>query len=403
MIERAQKLRDDAKKKLKALQEELFNRKPESFLHDMKDMKPLIETLVELVKIFSDKFNKVKLEKGLVDFADLEHYCLDILQDPSVKQKGVLAPSEAALQYRNTFKEVLVDEYQDVNAVQEAIIRLVSKDDESTGNKFMVGDVKQSIYRFRLAEPRLFLEKYNRFTNDGENTGLKIDLARNFRSRKEVLAGTNYLFKQIMGVSVGEIHYNEEAELVKGAAYPEEDPFPVELLLVDLESEEGEGQIETEEDSIFDVVDLEQSQLEARVMANKIKKMIDNKNAVYNPKVKNERPVMYRDIVILLRSMTWAPQIMEEFKQQGIPIYANLSTGYFQATEVTIMMSLLKVIDNPYQDIPLASVLRSPIVGLHEDELAIIRIHQKNGSFYDALSSFCRQKPTGRANLYMTR
>ena len=237
LVERAQKLRDDAKKKLKALQDELFNRKPESFLRDMQDMKPLIATLVRLVQAFSDKFNEVKVEKGLVDFADLEHYCLEILQDPSAKRDGQIAPSEAALHYRHTFKEVLVDEYQDVNAVQEAIIRLVSKEEESTGNKFMVGDVKQSIYRFRLAEPNLFLGKYNRFKDDGESTGLKIDLARNFRSRKEVLSGTNYLFKQIMGVSVGEIEYNEAAELVKGASYPEDHPFPVELMVVDLEKE----------------------------------------------------------------------------------------------------------------------------------------------------------------------
>ena len=167
-------------------------------------------------------------------------------------------------------------------------------------------------------------------------------------------------------------------------------------MVVDLEKEGAdEPQPDSEDDSTFDVVELEQSQLEARVMAAKVKAMIANQNAVYNPKTNSERPVMYRDIVILLRSMTWAPQIMEEFKQQGIPIYANLSTGYFQATEITIMMSLLKVIDNPYQDIPLASVLRSPIVGLQEEELALIRIHQKNGSFYDALSTFCRQKPTG--------
>lgn len=398
LVERAQKLRDDAKKKLKSLQEELFNRKPESFLRDMREMKPLIETLVRLVQAFSDKFNKVKMEKGLVDFADLEHYCLGILQDPAAKREGEIAPSEAALHYRNTFKEVLIDEYQDVNAVQEAIIRLVSRDEESTGNKFMVGDVKQSIYRFRLAEPNLFLGKYNRFTGDGENTGLKIDLARNFRSRKEVLDGTNYLFQQIMGVKVGEIHYDEAAQLVKGASYPEDDQYPVELLLVDLEKEESDVEPEeSEEDANFDVIELEQSQLEARVMATKIKEMIANQNPVYNPKTKSERPVMYRDIVILLRSMKWAPQIMEEFKQQGIPIYANLSTGYFQATEITIMMSLLKVIDNPYQDIPLASVLRSPIVGLHEDELALIRIGQKDGSFYDALSSFCRQNPTGES------
>ena len=240
LIDDAQKLRDGAKKKLQDMQAELFTRKPESFLKDMKEMQPLIKTLTQLVQAFSDRFTEVKKEKGLVDFADLEHYCLDILLDPSAKAEGIMAPSEAAIAYQQQFKEVLVDEYQDVNMVQEAIVQLVTKEGESTGNLFMVGDVKQSIYRFRLAEPNLFLSKYNQFTNDGEESGLKIDLARNFRSRKEVLAGTNYLFKQIMGVNVGEIEYNEAAELVKGASYPEEDPFPIELLLVDLEKEERE-------------------------------------------------------------------------------------------------------------------------------------------------------------------
>ncbi|MBB6443497.1 helicase-exonuclease AddAB subunit AddA [Bacillus benzoevorans] len=396
LIEQAQKLRDDAKKKLQDLQKELFSRRPESFLRDLKEMQPIMETLVLMVQSFSERFSAVKREKGLVDFADLEHYCLEILLDPDAKNNGVLSPSNAALHYRDIFKEVLVDEYQDVNMVQETIIGMVTKDGEASGNLFMVGDVKQSIYRFRLAEPNLFLDKYNRFTNSGDNSGLKIDLARNFRSRKEVLAGTNYLFKQIMGVIVGEIEYNEDAELVKGAAYPEEEPYPIELLLIDVEKDEKE----TEEDNpaadtVFDADELEQSQLEARMMAKKIKAMIASRVSVFNPKNKTSRPVMYRDIVILLRSMTWAPQILEEFKQQGIPAYANLSTGYFQATEMTIMMSLLKVIDNPYQDIPLASVLRSPIIGLDEEELAQIRIQQRQGTFYDALTSFCRNKQTG--------
>ena len=155
-----------------------------------------------------------------------------------------------------------------------------------------------------------------------------------------------------------------------------------------------EAETVTEEHgNVFDASELEQSQFEARVMANKIKSMITERASIYNPKTEISRPVMYRDIVILLRSMTWAPQIMEEFKQQGIPVYANLSTGYFQATEITIMMSLLKVIDNPYQDIPLASVLRSPIVGLNEDELAKIRIIDRKDVFFDAVLSFCTQKP----------
>lgn len=209
------------------------------------------------------------------------------------------------------------------------------------------------------------------------------------------------MFKQIMGVIVGEIEYNKDAELVRGAAYPEDEAYPIELLLIDLEKDEKET---TEEDgaadTVFDADELKQSQLEARMMAKKVKNLISERALVYDPKTKTERPVMYRDIVVLLRSFAWAPQIIEEFKQQGIPAYANLSTGYFQATEITIMMSLLKVIDNPYQDIPLASVLRSPIVGLDEEELAQIRIHQRHGTFYDALTSFCRHKDSENEELY---
>lgn len=392
LVEKAKKLRDQAKKIITGLQEELFFRKQESFMRDMAEMKPHIESLVSLVKEFSIRFDQVKTEKGLVDFADLEHYCLEILS--SSDEEGRLLPSEAALACRNQFKEVLVDEYQDTNMVQEAILQLVTADSEENGNLFMVGDVKQSIYRFRLAEPNLFLSKYTRFGRDGEETGLRIDLARNFRSRKEVLHGTNYIFKQIMGTSVGEIEYDQAAELIKGAPYSESQEHPVEIAIIDLEGNEKNEPEPESMDEGFDSEELAQSQLEARFMASKIKEIIGNRKEVYNTKTESGRPAKYRDIVILLRSMTWAPQIMEEFKQQGIPVYANLSSGYFEATEVAIMMSLLKVIDNPYQDIPLASVLRSPILGLTEEELAQIRIHNKRGSFYEALTSFCRNDPT---------
>lgn len=391
LVDQAKKLRDKTKKILQDLQNELFSRRPESFLKDIREMKHHMELLTYLVKQFEERFTLVKAEKGIVDFADLEHYCLRIL---AVKDEaGRLQPSNAALAYRKQFKEVLVDEYQDTNMVQEAILQLVTKDSEQEGNLFMVGDVKQSIYRFRLAEPNLFLTKYNRFLSAGEGSGLRIDLARNFRSRKEVLDGTNYIFKQIMGEKVGEIEYDEDAELVNGAPYPTDEEHPIEVALIDMESG-GDEPTETEEDG-FDQAELAQSQVEARYMAAKIKDLIENRKEVYNPKLKANRPAMYRDIVILLRSMTWAPQIMEEFKQQGIPVYANLSSGYFEATEVSIMMSLLKVIDNPYQDIPLAAVLRSPIVRLTEGELAKIRIHHKKGSFYEALTAICLQKPAG--------
>lgn len=393
LVDRAQKIRDRAKKIVSEIQNDLFTRKPESFIKDIREMSPLIDTLVNLVAVFSDRFSRNKAEKGLVDFSDLEHYCLEILSRET-GDAGKYLPSEAAQSYRNQFAEVLVDEYQDTNMVQETILSLVTKDSETNGNMFMVGDVKQSIYRFRLAEPNLFLGKYTRFTTAGDNFGLRIDLARNFRSRAEVLDATNYLFKQIMGKRVGEIVYDEAAELIKGAPYPDDDPFPAELLVIDLEDQEDPPAQEGSEDTDFDSEDMEQSQLEARLMASKIRDMVDNRRPVFNTKTNTDKPIMYRDIVILLRSMTWAPQIMEEFKQQGIPVYANLSTGYFDATEVSVMLSLLKVIDNPLQDIPLAGVLRSPIVGLNEEELGLIRVAFKRGSFFEALTVFCRQKPT---------
>jgi len=394
LVKAADALRKKAKETLEKIREELFSRKPSYFLKDMREMRDVIDTLVLTVKEFGKKFEQIKMEKGLVDFTDIEHYCLGILG--IIKEDGItMKPSEAALDYRKQFREVLVDEYQDTNMVQETILKLVTHDGDENGNLFMVGDVKQSIYRFRLAEPNLFLNKYNRFSPLGENTGLRIDLSKNFRSRHEVLSGTNFLFKQIMGEKVGEINYDPQAELVKGASYPEDTPYPIEVAFIDLEESKGDETDESMDlNDQFDKVDLEKSQLEARFIAKKIKKLINEQKEVFNPKTGTYRPIQYRDIVILLRSMAWAPEIMEEFKLAGIPIYANLSTGYFEATEVNIIMSLLKVIDNPYQDIPLAGVLRSPIVGLDEEQLAIVRIQNKQGTFYEALVSFLQERPT---------
>ncbi|MEB2628973.1 helicase-exonuclease AddAB subunit AddA [Peribacillus frigoritolerans] len=398
VADEATKYRDKAKKIIKSLQEELFSRKPESYLRDIRELKGYVNTLVMLVKRFDERFFAAKAEKNLVDFADLEHYCLQILTGETVD--GERKPSAAAIEYRNQFKEVLVDEYQDTNLVQESILKLVTADGEYDGNLFMVGDVKQSIYRFRLAEPNLFLGKYTRFTHDGVDSGLKIDLNRNFRSRKEVLDGTNFLFQQLMGITVGEIDYDEDAQLKKGAPYPEDDPNPIELHLID-GAADPEAHLEVEGyDGGFEAEELEKAQLEARQMAKLIKKAISEKHRIYDTKTKRYRSATYRDMVILLRSMPWAPQIMEEFKKQGIPVYANLSTGYFEATEVAIMISLLKVIDNPQQDIPLASVLRSPIVGLDEEEMSKVRLFH-TGSYYEALADFYRKSdPEEHPGLY---
>lgn len=381
LAKRAKTIRDNVKKSIKAIADDLFFRKEESFIRDMADMKPYVITLARLVQAFQQRFTQAKLERGIVDFSDLEHMALDIL---ATKEETGLVPSPVALEYRKKFKEVLVDEYQDTNMVQETILQLVTEDGEATGNMFMVGDVKQSIYRFRLAEPNLFMGKYRRFLPDSNESGMKIDLNKNFRSRHEVLAGTNYLFKQLMGKTVGEIEYDDAAELKKGAAYPEDEEYPIELYLID-KSEETAVATDGEEEE-----DIEAVLLEARQMAEIVKQLIEERRKIYDAKTKTYRNITYRDIVILLRSMPWAPAIMDEFRAQGIPVYADLSTGYFEATEVAIMISLLQIIDNPYQDIPLASVLRSPIVGLNEEELADIRIAMPKGTFYEALKEYCR-------------
>lgn len=389
--ENVKALREQAKNQVKKLQEELFSRKPEYFLKDIQEMKPVVEILIELVKGFSSRYEAVKKEKGIVDFADLEHFCLQILKDEKSTIEELI-PSAVAQDYRDLFQEVLVDEYQDTNLVQETIIKLVS----CSNNLFMVGDVKQSIYRFRLAEPHLFLTKYQQFQKDDadDSLGIRIDLSKNFRSRAEILDGTNFIFKQIMNQTVGEIEYDEDAELKLGNLnYPDSEETKTELLLIDrkdstIEDEANEDEGE-EDDAISDLAELETVQLEARVIGMKIKELIQKPYKVTD-KSGNQRNVTYRDIVILLRSMPWAETIMEEFKELGIPVYAELSTGYFEATEVSVMMSLLKIIDNPYQDIPLVAVLRSPIVGLTEEQLALIRIHEKNSNFFECVKSYFR-------------
>ncbi|SDC71933.1 helicase-exonuclease AddAB, AddA subunit [Paenibacillus sp. UNCCL117] len=262
-------------------------------------------------------------------------------------------------------------------------------------------------YRFRLAEPGLFQEKYKSYRLDGAEPGQRIDLARNFRSRQEVVDGTNYIFRQVMKESVGEIDYDERAELVYGAAYPpaEGESGAPELVLIDRSSAEpteprvADADAETEDnassgpDGASEAKDLETAQLEARFMAERIRSMMGEggrgKRQVFDKQSKGMRDIAYRDIVVLLRAtQQWAPVLVEELRQQGIPAYAELNTGYFTATEVQVVLSLLKIIDNPYQDIPLAGVLRSPLVGLTEEELAAIRIARRSGSYFDAVRSF---------------
>lgn len=385
LAKRAKALRDAVKKIINTLKESYFTRTPARLLDEIRLMAPTMHTLIELVVDFGQRYEQLKIDRGIVDFSDLEHYALRIL---SRQQDGQLVASDIAEDYRKRFEEVLVDEYQDVNLLQETIIQLIKRGGEQDGNLFMVGDVKQSIYRFRLAEPMLFLGKYNRFTEGDGNQGLKIDLNANFRSRKEVLDATNFVFAQVMGARVGEIDYDDAAELKYGAQYPDKAVTAGLTLLYDEEEEESE---ETGQS-------LKNSQAEARFMIKRIQDLMASGAEVADAFSGEKRPMEYRDIVILMRSMTWSGEIAEEFKLAGVPIYAELSRGYFDALEVMIMLNTLRVIDNPYQDIPLASVLRSPFIGMTENELAQIRLAGKNEPFFEALKRFVRTGGAGMAS-----
>lgn len=380
LTKRAKALRDDVKKKVKAIYEAYFIRTPQRLLDEIRLMAPSMETLIELVLQFGEAYEKVKIDKGIVDFSDLEHYALRIL---SQEDAGIFTPSDVAIDYQSRFAEILVDEYQDTNLLQETILQLIKKGDESNGNLFMVGDVKQSIYGFRLAEPQLFLGKYKKFTNVDENTGLRIDLNANFRSRKEVLDATNFIFTQVMSERVGEIAYDDAASLKYGAQYPEKN-HAAELVLLN-KTDEVEMIEEHQEE---ETQTISKAQAEAQFIISRIEQMMANKVEVTDAFLDEKRPLQYRDIVILMRSMTWTAEMVEEFKLAGIPIHANISKGYFETIEIMIMLNTLRIIDNPYQDIALASVLRAPFVGLTENELALIRLCAPNESFYEAMQQF---------------
>ncbi|WP_066187001.1 helicase-exonuclease AddAB subunit AddA [Gracilibacillus timonensis] len=385
--EQVKTLRDQVKKRWNGIATDWFARSLQGHLRDMAELYPTVYALTELIHQFKDAYQAAKREKGLVDFADLEHFALDVLSE----NKETLQPSAVAKSLKQKYTEVMVDEYQDTNLVQETILSLVA-DHDNGGNMFMVGDVKQSIYRFRHAEPSLFIEKYNRFA-ERDTTGRRIDLAKNFRSREQILTAANYIFRQLFDEKVGDIDYDQAAELIYGNKSYEDIPLKepeTEVIVIDQETQENDEDTEDMETE----ADLEKAQLEARAYVEKIKQWIGADGSepmqIIDKQTGMARHVEYRDIVILLRSMTWAPAIMEEFKKQHIPIYAELSTGYLAAIEIQVMISLLKVIDNPRQDIPLTSVLKSPIVGLNEDELAQIRLSKKGVSFYEALQTFIK-------------
>ncbi|AWK50299.1 helicase-exonuclease AddAB subunit AddA [Clostridium beijerinckii] len=382
------KIRDDIKKKISELINNTFAVTPQQMLVNIQESYPYIKKLTEIVLEFSNRFNKRKKEKNILDFNDLEHFCLRILIDYD-EDKNII-PSKVAENFKEYFDEVLVDEYQDSNNVQETIIGLVSRKESDNPNMFMVGDVKQSIYRFRQAKPELFIDKYNTYKlNEGKNR--KIQLYKNFRSRKEVIDGVNYIFKEVMSKIVGELEYTDEEALNLGASYKDNDDNviiggAIELNIVD---KNYEGTIEDSSgDSFEEQEEIENVNLEGRIVAKKIKELMSiNGDKVFNVLDKETaeyRPLRYKDIVILLRATkNWSESLLEELGAEGIPVYADTGSGYFESIEIRTIISLLKVIDNPMQDVPMIALLRSPIMNFSADELSDVRLVNKDNYFYE--------------------
>ena len=367
--EKVKKLREQAKSLLKGMQEDYFYAPREVWQQDMQDALPSVVTLTELVKRFAHMLDEKKRLRNMIDFNDMEQFALAILTE---EKDGELVPSAVAGEYQDRFDEVMIDEYQDSNLVQETILTSVSRVSRGEYNIFMVGDVKQSIYSFRLSRPELFMEKYNTYSLKDSVTQ-RIDLHKNFRSREEVLDSVNDIFRQIMKKELGGIEYDDSAALYPGAEFPplpsgKEDFCKSELLLLDKEDTGGE----------------DERQAEARMIARRIRELIRD-GVVLDKETREYRRVQYRDIVILTRSIRgWAEVFSSVLGEEGIPAYSVSREGYFETYEVSVLLDYLKILDNARQDLPLAAVLTSVFGGLNTRELAEIRIAYPNVPFYEA-------------------
>ena len=378
--ERCKKVRDDVKKDvIKTLQSVYFSATPEEWLDGMRAMKPIMDGLVTLTLDFAKAYGAAKKEKGWIDFSDLEHFCLQILLAPDASPEHPV-PSAAAEELRSQYEEVFIDEYQDTNGVQELITRLVSGED----NRFMVGDIKQSIYRFRLADPTLFLEKYQSFSRDEKAVQRCIDLGRNFRSVPVVLDAVNAVFSQAMTAEAAGMDYGEREKLYAGRQAPDDERWiggPVEVDIVPTPSdEEDDGSTAFEK--------------ECRFIAGRIGELLASGRMAAR-KDGTLEPLSYRHIVVLLRSMAGkADVLIQALQEGGIPSYAEQSGGYFAAVEVQVILALLRCIDNPEQDLAMAAVLRSPLVGLDETALAGVRL-AGDGTLWQNLPAFVASLPDG--------
>ena len=389
-------IRTEVKEQLGDIQKKFFFRGKGQTLRQMEVCGAAVGTLTDVTLAFKKAFDAKKRDKNILDFDDIEHFALSILV--KTDEDGACIPTQTALEYRRFFEEILIDEYQDSNLVQEYILSCISGEDEGRYNRFMVGDVKQSIYKFRLARPELFLEKYETYGKQlfeqqtfGKQSseqqpskqrlpgqGIiaeKIDLHQNFRSRREVLNSVNTMFEQIMGKDVGGIVYDDLAALHMGAAYPERDERVngTELLLFRTDEKPEE---------------LSAKEQEAYGVAAKIKELM-REFQVTDKESGELRPLFYRDIVVLLRTVSgWDDIFKKALEEEGIPVHVTSRTGYFAASEVQELLHFLRILDNPLQDIPLYGVLHAYLGGFDEEEIATIRAaYPKKKYLYDAMKA----------------
>lgn len=393
------KIRDNVKKKFNKKLEKIFVSDSKQSNQDIFDMYDILKKLKNLIIEFDEIFSKKKRDKNIVDFTDIEHFALNILVkgvEKTTDKNGLayekIVKTDVAKKYTEKFEEIAIDEYQDSNLVQEFILSSISRGN----NMFMVGDVKQSIYRFRQAMPKLFLEKYSNYETVGtapnDINGRKIQLFKNFRSRDNVLDFTNLIFKNIMSEKLGEVDYNEDEYLNFGAEDYKKinQSLKTEIDIIDLKKEENLDIENTEylenDNDTEELEHLENIEIEAKYVANKIKKLIDSKYQVYDRKKENFRDITYKDIAILLRSTKDKASIYEqELIKLDMPVFSDSNQEYLDSIEIQTIMSLLKIIDNPMQDIPLVTVLRSNIGKFTDNELVEIRLSDKYDNFYNCM------------------
>lgn len=377
-------LRGQYKKIINSLKDLLPYKNLSDYVEDINFMYEPMEALKELIIDLNKTYLNKKFEKSIVDFNDLEHYALSILRKDIILEDSTVsyAPSDISIYYKNKFRYIFIDEYQDSNSIQEAIIGQIKRDN----NLFMVGDVKQSIYRFRLADPSIFNNKYRTYEQDREDLSEDIvdrvvELNKNFRSREEILNGTNYIFKNIMTEDLGEIDYNENVFLRCGNK-EFSNKKPVELNIID-------RSLDSDNDDINDELEsMKTAEIEALFAVNKIKGLL-NEDIFDANKESNLRRLEYKDIVMLLRSVSgWSNLFEEVFSKEGIPFYFDGGAGYFDTIEIQVMVNILRLIDNLRQDIPLVSVMRSPIGKFTTEELIKIRTQYPKGSYIGACNKY---------------